>query len=40
IEAERRRVLPADKLAERAEWRDRRLAALIAHKRAQDKRWR
>ncbi len=40
IEAERRRVLPADKLAERAEWRDRRLAALIAHKRAQDKKYR
>ena len=36
IEAERRLVLPAAELAERAEWRDRRLAALLAHKRRED----
>ncbi|HUI17132.1 MAG TPA: 3-hydroxyacyl-CoA dehydrogenase [Alphaproteobacteria bacterium] len=36
IEAERRLVLPAAKLAERAAWRDRRLAALLAHKRRED----
>ena len=36
IEAERRKILPARQLRERASWRDRRLAALIAHKRAQD----
>ena len=34
IEAERRASLPADKLAERQAWRDRRLMALAAHKRA------
>src|SRR5208283_2961363 len=33
IEAERRRRLPAEKLAERAAWRDRRLMALAAHKK-------
>ena len=33
IEAERRRQLPADKLGERAAWRDRRLMALAAHKK-------
>ena len=33
IEAERRRRLPADKLGERAAWRDRRLMALAAHKK-------
>ncbi|GIX14576.1 MAG: 3-hydroxyacyl-CoA dehydrogenase [Paracoccaceae bacterium] len=33
IEAERRRRLPAEALAERQKWRDRRLMALIAHKR-------
>jgi 3-hydroxyacyl-CoA dehydrogenase len=33
IEAQRRRRLPADKLAERAAWRDRRLMALAAHKK-------
>lgn len=37
IEAERRAALPTDKLGARQAWRDRRLAALIAHKRAQDK---
>ncbi len=36
IEAERRALLPADRLAERAHWRDRRLAALLAHKREQE----
>ena len=33
IEAERRSWLPADKLGERAAWRDRRLMALAAHKK-------
>jgi 3-hydroxyacyl-CoA dehydrogenase len=33
IEAERRKELPAAKLADRATWRDRRLMALVAHKR-------
>ena len=33
IEAERRKRLPADKLADRQAWRDRRLMALAAHKR-------
>ena len=33
IEAERRKRLPASKLADRQAWRDRRLMALIAHKR-------
>jgi hypothetical protein len=33
IEAERRRLLPADKLKARARWRDRRLMALLAHRR-------
>ena len=37
IEAERRTALPADKLGARQAWRDRRLAALMAHKRAQEK---
>ena len=37
IEAERRARLPAEKLGERAAWRDRRLMALAAHKkRAED----
>ena len=35
IEAERRNVLPADQLAERARWRDNRLMALVAHQRKQ-----
>ena len=35
IEAERRTVLPADLLAERARWRDNRLMALVAHQRGQ-----
>ena len=33
IEADRRRRLPADRLAERQAWRDRRLIALAAHRR-------
>ena len=33
VEAERRQVLPADELAARGAWRDRRLMALAAHKR-------
>lgn len=33
IEAERRAILAADRLPERSSWRDRRLMALIAHKR-------
>jgi len=33
IEKERREKVPADKLAQRQEWRDRRLMALAAHKR-------
>jgi L-gulonate 3-dehydrogenase len=33
IERERRAALPADQLAERQRWRDRRLMALAAHKR-------
>ena len=35
IEAERRTVLPAELLAERARWRDNRLMALVAHQRKQ-----
>ena len=37
IEAERRARLPADELAERQSWRDRRLMALAAHKRRADR---
>jgi L-gulonate 3-dehydrogenase len=33
LEAERRQTLPSDKLGERAAWRDRRLMALLVHKR-------
>ena len=33
VDAERRKILPQDKHAEREAWRDRRLMALIAHKR-------
>jgi 3-hydroxyacyl-CoA dehydrogenase len=33
IEAERRAELPAERLGDRARWRDRRLMALLAHKR-------
>lgn len=35
IEAERREALPAERLGERARWRDRRLIALLRHKREQ-----
>ncbi len=34
VEAERRQSLPADRLVERGAWRDRRLMALAAHKKA------
>lgn len=34
LESERRDALPADKLGDRQAWRDRRLMALLAHKRA------
>jgi 3-hydroxyacyl-CoA dehydrogenase len=37
LDAERRAAVPADALAERAAWRDRRLMALAAHKRGQDR---
>jgi 3-hydroxyacyl-CoA dehydrogenase len=33
IEAERREKLPAERLADHATWRDRRLMALLSHKR-------
>jgi hypothetical protein len=36
LETERRAVLPADDLAARGGWRDRRLARLVAHKRQQE----
>lgn len=36
LEEARRRRLPADSLDRRSAWRDRRLAALVAHKRAAD----
>lgn len=36
VEAERRAVLPADRLADRSAWRDRRLMALARHKRDRD----
>jgi L-gulonate 3-dehydrogenase len=37
IEAQRRKLLPADQLGERAAWRDRRLMALAAHKKRAEK---
>ena len=37
VEGERRERLPADRLAERQAWRDRRLMALTGHKRRADK---
>ena len=37
IEAQRRERMPHEQHAERESWRDRRLMALVAHKRAQDK---
>jgi L-gulonate 3-dehydrogenase len=36
VEADRRKRLPADRLAERQVWRDRRLMALAAHKKVSD----
>jgi 3-hydroxyacyl-CoA dehydrogenase len=36
LDAERRAALPADRLGDRAAWRDRRLMALAAHKRGQE----
>ncbi len=36
VERDRRSLLPADKLADRQAWRDRRLMALLAHKRKAD----
>jgi hypothetical protein len=33
IESERRKLMPQDQHAEREAWRDRRLMALMAHKR-------
>jgi len=36
IESDRRKQVPADKLAERQVWRDRRLMALAAHKKVSD----
>ena len=35
IERQRREKLPATDLADRQQWRDRRLAELVAHKRSQ-----
>jgi 3-hydroxyacyl-CoA dehydrogenase len=37
VEAERRALLPAEQLQKRQEWRDKRLMALLAHKRGQAK---
>ena len=37
LDKERRAVVPKDRLAEASEWRDRRLMALAAHKRDQQK---
>ena len=37
LDAERRAMVPRDRLAEATDWRDRRLMALAAHKRAQEK---
>jgi hypothetical protein len=37
VEAERRALLPAGELQERQVWRDKRLMALLAHKRGQAK---
>jgi hypothetical protein len=33
LDAERRAVLPRDRIEERSRWRDRRLMALLAHRR-------
>jgi L-gulonate 3-dehydrogenase len=37
VEAQRRTLMPQDQHAAREAWRDRRLMALVAHKRKQDK---
>jgi L-gulonate 3-dehydrogenase len=37
LDAERRSVVPKEKLADATAWRDRRMMALAAHKRAQEK---
>jgi len=37
VTEERRQSLPLEKIPERSAWRDRRLAALVAHLRAQDR---
>lgn len=37
VQAERRRIMPQDRHAEREAWRDRRLMALVAHKRDAEK---
>jgi L-gulonate 3-dehydrogenase len=37
LDSERRAMVPEDKLADATDWRDRRLMALAAHKRAQEK---
>jgi hypothetical protein len=37
VEAERRELMPQSEHAAREAWRDRRLMALVAHKRAMDK---
>ena len=37
INAQRRAALPLDQLEQRQAWRDRRLAALVGHKRAESK---
>jgi hypothetical protein len=34
LDAERRAVLPLDEIESRSRWRDRRLMALLAHRRA------
>ena len=36
VDGERRNIMPQDKHAEREAWRDRRLMALIAHKRSME----
>jgi 3-hydroxyacyl-CoA dehydrogenase len=40
LDAERRAMVPEEKLADATDWRDRRLMALAAHKRAQEKKTR
>jgi L-gulonate 3-dehydrogenase len=40
LDAERRTIVPSEKLTAATEWRDRRLMALAAHKRAEEKKTR